>query len=88
MVVLESLEQARWIAVVLQKTGQNPADCELKIQKLRRWLLEVILDVGQAGAHGFAMGEHETLLSRFYLTQSHSDFQAVGESSSLQRSEW
>ena len=55
---------------------------------LRRWLLEVILDVGQAGAHGFAMGEHETLLSHFCLAQSHSDFQAAGGSSSLKPSEW
>ena len=52
------LQQSGGIVVVLQQTLEHPADRQLEVQELRWWLLEVLLDVGQAGTGGLATGKH------------------------------
>ena len=54
----QSLEQARGVVVIFQQAIQDPADSQLEIQELWWWLMEVLLNVCQAGSRRLATGKH------------------------------
>ena len=79
MLPLKSLEQPRWVAVVLKKAGQDPAHRKFEIQEQWRWLLKIMFDIGQAVVSGVATLEHKADRSQIGLARSRFDFQAANE---------
>ena len=77
MLLLQPLQQSRGVAVVLKKTGQDPANRKFEIEKQWGRLLKIMFNIGQAAVGGVATVEHKAERSQIGLARSRFDFQAA-----------